>query len=179
MFWLQAYTSQFLALTMFALMMSEDRISMQQRRKEIVEGMRQLPGEFIIWNGNGLSVVWETVMHYFRKRRFYSYFPISCFTGALTAHELLSNALVDFYSGYQSHGTLNAKASRQNLSSGGHQWSLPLCWLYAKFTDNWKKTYRGPLIKVIIMILLSVCMASKLTKINTIFLEIYNWRQAG
>lgn len=44
-FWLQAYTSQFLALTMFALMMSEDRISMQQRRKEIVEGMKQLPGE--------------------------------------------------------------------------------------------------------------------------------------
>ncbi|XP_020607592.1 glutamine--fructose-6-phosphate aminotransferase [isomerizing] 1-like isoform X2 [Orbicella faveolata] len=39
----KAYTSQFLALTMFALMMSEDRISMQQRRKEIVEGMRQLP----------------------------------------------------------------------------------------------------------------------------------------
>lgn len=50
MFCLQAYTSQFLALTMFALMMSEDRISMQQRRKEIVEGMRQLPGEFVIWN---------------------------------------------------------------------------------------------------------------------------------
>lgn len=39
----KAYTSQFLALTMFALMMSEDRISMQQRRKEIVEGMKQLP----------------------------------------------------------------------------------------------------------------------------------------
>ena len=44
--WLQAYTSQFLALTMFALMMSEDRISMQQRRREIVEGMKQLPGKF-------------------------------------------------------------------------------------------------------------------------------------
>ncbi|KAL9979022.1 hypothetical protein ACROYT_G016614 [Oculina patagonica] len=39
----KAYTSQFLALTMFALMMSEDRISMQQRRKEIIEGMKQLP----------------------------------------------------------------------------------------------------------------------------------------
>ena len=60
-FWLQAYTSQFLALTMFALMMSEDRISMQQRRKEIVEGMKQLPGACMVWNCKinmfGLSVV--------------------------------------------------------------------------------------------------------------------------
>lgn len=39
----KAYTSQFLALTMFALMMSEDRISMQQRRQEIIEGMKKLP----------------------------------------------------------------------------------------------------------------------------------------
>ncbi|KAJ7380894.1 Glutamine--fructose-6-phosphate aminotransferase [isomerizing] 2 [Desmophyllum pertusum] len=39
----KAYTSQFLALTMFSLMMSEDRISMQQRRKDIIEGMKQLP----------------------------------------------------------------------------------------------------------------------------------------
>ncbi|XP_022800757.1 glutamine--fructose-6-phosphate aminotransferase [isomerizing] 1-like [Stylophora pistillata] len=39
----KAYTSQFLALTMFALMMSEDRISMQQRRREIIEGMKKLP----------------------------------------------------------------------------------------------------------------------------------------
>ena len=61
LFWLQAYTSQFLALTMFALMMSEDRISMQQRRKEIVEGMKQLPGACMVWNCKinmfGLSVV--------------------------------------------------------------------------------------------------------------------------
>ena len=31
---------------MFALMMSEDRISMQQRRQEIIEGMKKLPGKF-------------------------------------------------------------------------------------------------------------------------------------
>ena len=30
---------------MFALMMSEDRISMQGRRNDIIEGMKQLPGE--------------------------------------------------------------------------------------------------------------------------------------
>ena len=39
----KAYTSQFLALVMFALVMSEDRISMQPRRSEIIQGLRDLP----------------------------------------------------------------------------------------------------------------------------------------
>ncbi|XP_043534729.1 glutamine--fructose-6-phosphate aminotransferase [isomerizing] 1-like [Chiloscyllium plagiosum] len=39
----KVYTSQFVALVMFALMMSEDRISMQQRRKEIIQGLQNLP----------------------------------------------------------------------------------------------------------------------------------------
>ncbi|XP_037317371.1 glutamine--fructose-6-phosphate aminotransferase [isomerizing] 2 [Pungitius pungitius] len=39
----KAYTSQFVALIMFALMMSEDRLSRQQRRMEIIEGLRVLP----------------------------------------------------------------------------------------------------------------------------------------
>ena len=41
---LQAYTSQFAALVMFGLVMCEDRISMQGRRREIIQGMRKLPG---------------------------------------------------------------------------------------------------------------------------------------
>jgi hypothetical protein len=39
----QAYTSQILSLTMFALVMSEDRISLQPRRSEIIQGLKQLP----------------------------------------------------------------------------------------------------------------------------------------
>ncbi|XP_054707585.1 glutamine--fructose-6-phosphate aminotransferase [isomerizing] 2-like isoform X3 [Uloborus diversus] len=39
----KAYTSQFLSLVMFALVMSEDRISMQSRRSEIIRGLRSLP----------------------------------------------------------------------------------------------------------------------------------------
>ncbi len=39
----KAYTSQMLALTMFALVMSEDRISFQSRRKAIIEGLKNLP----------------------------------------------------------------------------------------------------------------------------------------
>jgi len=39
----KAYTSQFLSLVMFALVMSEDRISMGPRRQEIISGLRRLP----------------------------------------------------------------------------------------------------------------------------------------
>ncbi|KAM9795665.1 glutamine--fructose-6-phosphate aminotransferase [isomerizing] 2 [Neosynchiropus ocellatus] len=42
----KAYTSQFVALIMFALMMSEDRLSQQQRRAEIISDLKVLP-EFI------------------------------------------------------------------------------------------------------------------------------------
>lgn len=39
----KAYTSQFISLVMFALMMCEDRISIQPRRSEIIQGLKQLP----------------------------------------------------------------------------------------------------------------------------------------
>ncbi|XP_044061392.1 glutamine--fructose-6-phosphate aminotransferase [isomerizing] 2 [Siniperca chuatsi] len=39
----KAYTSQFVALTMFGLMMSEDKLSLQKRRLEIINGFRVLP----------------------------------------------------------------------------------------------------------------------------------------
>ena len=40
----KAYTSQYISLAMFAVMMAEDRISKQDRIKEIVQGMKDLPG---------------------------------------------------------------------------------------------------------------------------------------
>lgn len=46
-FWvIQAYTSQFVALIMFGLMMSEDRLSLQKRREEIIKGLKSLPGQY-------------------------------------------------------------------------------------------------------------------------------------
>lgn len=42
---IQAYTSQFVALVMFALMMSEDKLSLQPRRLEIINGLKVLPGQ--------------------------------------------------------------------------------------------------------------------------------------
>ncbi|XP_041121857.1 glutamine--fructose-6-phosphate aminotransferase [isomerizing] 2-like isoform X1 [Polyodon spathula] len=41
----KAYTSQFVALVMFGLMMSEDRISLQKRRLEIISSLQALPGQ--------------------------------------------------------------------------------------------------------------------------------------
>lgn len=42
----QAYTSQFVSLIMFGLMMSEDRFSLQKRRQEIIDGLCRLPGKY-------------------------------------------------------------------------------------------------------------------------------------
>ncbi|XP_062908763.1 glutamine--fructose-6-phosphate aminotransferase [isomerizing] 2-like [Mobula hypostoma] len=39
----KAYTSQFVSLIMFGLMMCEDRISMQERRKDIIASLQSLP----------------------------------------------------------------------------------------------------------------------------------------
>ncbi|XP_016838294.1 glutamine--fructose-6-phosphate aminotransferase [isomerizing] 2 isoform X2 [Nasonia vitripennis] len=41
----KAYTSQFISLVMFALVMSEDRISLGQRRMEIIEGLKNLDNQ--------------------------------------------------------------------------------------------------------------------------------------
>lgn len=38
----KAYTSQFISLVMFGLVMSQDRISLQTRRQEIIEGLKNL-----------------------------------------------------------------------------------------------------------------------------------------
>jgi glucosamine--fructose-6-phosphate aminotransferase (isomerizing) len=40
----KAYTSQFISLVMFALVMSEDSLSKKQRREEIIKGLKELPG---------------------------------------------------------------------------------------------------------------------------------------
>lgn len=40
----KAYTSQFIALILIALQLSEDRLSVAERRKEIIDGLNSLPG---------------------------------------------------------------------------------------------------------------------------------------
>ncbi|KAF8652384.1 hypothetical protein AX16_004412 [Volvariella volvacea WC 439] len=41
----KAYTSQYIALVMMALQLSEDRISLTERRAQIIEGLHNLPGQ--------------------------------------------------------------------------------------------------------------------------------------
>jgi glucosamine--fructose-6-phosphate aminotransferase (isomerizing) len=41
----KAYTSQFVCLVMFALVMSEDKLSMQKRRQTIIAGLKMLPDQ--------------------------------------------------------------------------------------------------------------------------------------
>merc|ERR1711874_121133 len=48
----KAYTSQILSLTMFGLIMCEDRISLQPRRKEIIDGPRDGKPILIIEEGD-------------------------------------------------------------------------------------------------------------------------------
>jgi glucosamine--fructose-6-phosphate aminotransferase (isomerizing) len=40
----KAYTSQFIALVLIALQLSEDKVSVAERRKEIIQGLNNLPG---------------------------------------------------------------------------------------------------------------------------------------
>ena len=54
----KAYTSQFISLVMFAVMMAEDRISKQDRIKEIVQGMKDLPGLLFVYK-NVLINIYE------------------------------------------------------------------------------------------------------------------------
>jgi glucosamine--fructose-6-phosphate aminotransferase (isomerizing) len=42
---MQAYTSQYVALLMIALQLSEDRISFTERRNQIINGLHALPGQ--------------------------------------------------------------------------------------------------------------------------------------
>lgn len=44
----QAYTSQFVALVMFGMMMCEDRVSKRERYNEIFDGLKVLPGKLFI-----------------------------------------------------------------------------------------------------------------------------------
>ena len=41
----KAYTSQFIALLMLAVQLSEDRISLTERRNAIIDGLHALPGQ--------------------------------------------------------------------------------------------------------------------------------------
>jgi len=105
----KAYTSQFIALVMFALMMCEDRISVQPRRYEIIEGLRQLP-ELIKQVLKTDSSVLKLAEELYKKKsllvmgRGYNY--ATCLEGALKIKELTYMHSEGILAGELKHGPL-------------------------------------------------------------------------
>jgi len=105
----KAYTSQFLALVMFALVMSEDRLSLVPRRAEIIAGLKDLPGNIkkVLAQDNKVSSLAGSL--YQQKSllvmgRGYSY--ATCLEGALKIKELTYLHSEGILAGELKHGPL-------------------------------------------------------------------------
>lgn len=105
----KAYTSQILSLTMFALVMAEDRISLQPRRSEIIQGLKALPDQIrkvLELDGKVLEIAREL----FEKKsllimgRGYNF--ATCLEGALKVKELTYMHSEGIQSGELKHGPL-------------------------------------------------------------------------
>jgi len=105
----KAYTSQCVALVMFALVMSDDRISLQPRRNEIIAGLRDLPANIqeVLQQDSMISELANTL---FNKKsllvmgRGYSY--ATCLEGALKIKELTYMHSEGILAGELKHGPL-------------------------------------------------------------------------
>uniref|UniRef100_A0A8C1S9C3 glutamine--fructose-6-phosphate transaminase (isomerizing) n=1 Tax=Cyprinus carpio TaxID=7962 RepID=A0A8C1S9C3_CYPCA len=105
----KAYTSQFVSLIMFGLMMSEDRLSMQQRRLEIINGLKKLPElikEVLALDDQIKSIADE--LHHQRSLlvmgRGYNY--ATCLEGALKIKEITYMHSEGILAGELKHGPL-------------------------------------------------------------------------
>uniref|UniRef100_A0A672LXB3 glutamine--fructose-6-phosphate transaminase (isomerizing) n=1 Tax=Sinocyclocheilus grahami TaxID=75366 RepID=A0A672LXB3_SINGR len=105
----KAYTSQFVSLIMFGLMMSEDRLSMQQRRLEIINGLQKLPElikEVLALDDQIKSIADE--LHHQRSLlvmgRGYNY--ATCLEGALKIKEITYMHSEGILAGELKHGPL-------------------------------------------------------------------------
>ncbi|XP_065216265.1 glutamine--fructose-6-phosphate aminotransferase [isomerizing] 2-like isoform X1 [Planococcus citri] len=105
----KAYTSQFISLVMFALVMSEDRKSMEKRRDEIIAGLKELP-EKIRSVLDIDSKVQTIASDLYQKKsllimgRGYNY--ATCMEGALKVKELTYLHSEGIMSGELKHGPL-------------------------------------------------------------------------
>ena len=105
----KAYTSQILSLTMFALVMSEDRLSFKARRREIIEALENLPNlikEVLKEDEKVLSIAKEL---YEKKSllimgRGYNF--ATCLEGALKVKELTYMHSEGIQAGELKHGPL-------------------------------------------------------------------------
>ncbi|XP_035826139.1 glutamine--fructose-6-phosphate aminotransferase [isomerizing] 2 [Aplysia californica] len=105
----KAYTSQFIALVLFALVMSEDRISLQPRRMEIINGLKKLPEQIkavlaIDDKIHSLSKELYTQRSLLVMGRGYNY--ATCLEGALKIKELTYMHSEGILAGELKHGPL-------------------------------------------------------------------------
>ncbi|KAF7249268.1 Glutamine--fructose-6-phosphate aminotransferase [isomerizing] 2 [Varanus komodoensis] len=105
----KAYTSQFISLVMFGLMMSEDRISLQSRRQEIMNGLKSLP-EMIKEVLSLDEKIRDLALELYKQRsllvmaRGYNY--ATCLEGALKIKEITYMHSEGILAGELKHGPL-------------------------------------------------------------------------
>lgn len=105
----KAYTSQFVSLVMFGLMMSEDRISLQKRRREIISGLKSLP-EMIKEVLSLDEKIHDLALELYKQRsllvmgRGYNY--ATCLEGALKIKEITYMHSEGILAGELKHGPL-------------------------------------------------------------------------
>lgn len=105
----KAYTSQMISLVMFALMISEDRISAQPRRSEIIQGLHRLPDQIkeVLSQDSKIQEISKEV---FEKKsllvlgRGYNY--ATCLEGALKIKEITYMHSEGILAGELKHGPL-------------------------------------------------------------------------
>ncbi|XP_056647719.1 glutamine--fructose-6-phosphate aminotransferase [isomerizing] 2-like isoform X3 [Diorhabda sublineata] len=105
----KAYTSQFISLVMFALVMSEDRLSLRQRRQEIIDGLKNLQNQIrdVLKLDNKVKSLAEDL---YKKKsllimgRGYNF--ATCLEGALKVKELTYMHSEGIMAGELKHGPL-------------------------------------------------------------------------
>jgi len=105
----KAYTSQFISLVMFALMMCEDRISIQPRRSEIIQGLRNLPSqikEVLDVDSTVAELAEELYIHKSMLVMGRGYNFATCLEGALKIKELTYMHSEGILAGELKHGPL-------------------------------------------------------------------------
>ncbi|MCP9265893.1 Glutamine--fructose-6-phosphate aminotransferase [isomerizing] 1 [Dirofilaria immitis] len=105
----KAYTSQILSLVMFALTMSDDRISMRKRRKDIINGLRQLPDlirEVLKLDNEVLAIAKKIYKERSLLIMGRGYNFATCLEGALKIKELSYMHCEGIMSGELKHGPL-------------------------------------------------------------------------
>jgi len=106
----KAYTSQYIALIMMALQLSEDRISFTERRNQIIDGLHALPGQIkkVLEQDKALQQLATTVLATSKSLllmgRGYQY--ATCLEGALKIKEISYMHSEGILAGELKHGPL-------------------------------------------------------------------------